>query len=283
MKKGNSSLAQKARAASRLLEAQVGSNPRIRVQRDDAFVPWDDINFKVSELSMNKHSESSPLGPPSPPPEWLRRTICCAQWEIRNASVGGNLTDAIPNVPKTLLSRPITPVSNENDGTGSSSSPIAAAAATPAVVDATVVANDAKEKERTVDQVERRFPPVGNENTKVALAVLNNGVQVPSETALHPPAGRYDRADGTLIRIWAQKAGMELLLVEPSAVPSSSPPEKKRGGGQDKRDYRDGGGGGRRAQDRRPSLVEKPIAIAIVNEQPAKNLRLLARGEKLDP
>ncbi|KAG1869152.1 hypothetical protein C8R48DRAFT_597977, partial [Suillus tomentosus] len=48
LKKGTSPLAQRARSASRILEAQVGINPRIRhgVQRDDAFVPWDRIEFK---------------------------------------------------------------------------------------------------------------------------------------------------------------------------------------------------------------------------------------------
>ncbi|KAJ3494832.1 hypothetical protein NLJ89_g10728 [Agrocybe chaxingu] len=53
LKKGTSSLAQKARAASRILEAQVGTNPRIRVQRDDAFVLWDKIAFHSGEASTN--------------------------------------------------------------------------------------------------------------------------------------------------------------------------------------------------------------------------------------
>ncbi|CDO76532.1 hypothetical protein BN946_scf184399.g2 [Trametes cinnabarina] len=45
LKKGTSALAQRARAASRILEAQVGANPRIRVQQDAAFVPWDTLPF----------------------------------------------------------------------------------------------------------------------------------------------------------------------------------------------------------------------------------------------
>lgn len=64
LKKGTSTLAQRARAASRILEAQVGTNPRIRVQRDDAFVPWDSIFTEQ--------------GQGSGAPEWVRRTICCA-------------------------------------------------------------------------------------------------------------------------------------------------------------------------------------------------------------
>ncbi|KAG2052351.1 hypothetical protein BDR06DRAFT_1009632 [Suillus hirtellus] len=48
LKKGTSPLAQRARSASRILKAQVGINTRIPhgVQRDDAFVPWDRIEFK---------------------------------------------------------------------------------------------------------------------------------------------------------------------------------------------------------------------------------------------
>lgn len=69
LKKGSSLLAQKARSASRILEAQVGTNPRIRVQRDDAFVLWDKIAFEDATES-NPHSC----------PEWVRRTICCALW-----------------------------------------------------------------------------------------------------------------------------------------------------------------------------------------------------------
>ena len=73
LKKGSSSLAQKARSASRIMEAQVGTNPRIRVQRDDAFVPWDKIDFEDT-------AESNP----NFCPEWVRRIICCALWETEH-------------------------------------------------------------------------------------------------------------------------------------------------------------------------------------------------------
>jgi hypothetical protein len=72
LKKGTSSLAQRARTASRILEAQVGTNPRIRVQRDDAFVLWDSIPFT--------HTHT----PPPSSPEWVRRTICCTRWEMEH-------------------------------------------------------------------------------------------------------------------------------------------------------------------------------------------------------
>jgi hypothetical protein len=73
LKKGSSLLAQKARSASRILEAQVGTNPRIRVQRDDAFVPWDKIAFEDATQSN-----------PNSCPEWVRRIICCALWETEH-------------------------------------------------------------------------------------------------------------------------------------------------------------------------------------------------------
>ncbi|KAG1748121.1 hypothetical protein EDB19DRAFT_1684367 [Suillus lakei] len=63
LKKGTSPLAQRARSASRILEAQVGTNSRIRVQRDDAFA-----------MSQPLHLSGSP--------EWVRRMICCARWEV---------------------------------------------------------------------------------------------------------------------------------------------------------------------------------------------------------
>ncbi|KAH6904036.1 hypothetical protein BKA70DRAFT_1512952 [Coprinopsis sp. MPI-PUGE-AT-0042] len=77
LKKGNSALAQRARAASRILEAQVGTNSRIRVQRDDAYVLWDKI--PVKEEPDSKASSC---------PEWVRRVICCAQWESEHAKAG---------------------------------------------------------------------------------------------------------------------------------------------------------------------------------------------------
>ncbi|KAJ7078459.1 hypothetical protein B0H15DRAFT_914835 [Mycena belliarum] len=95
LKKGTSALAQRARAASRILEAQVGTNPRIRVQQDDAFVPWDNIPFSETASGASPAPAPAPAPAPSssPPktsqantpdasPEWLRRTICCARWEF---------------------------------------------------------------------------------------------------------------------------------------------------------------------------------------------------------
>ncbi|KAJ3562275.1 hypothetical protein NP233_g9680 [Leucocoprinus birnbaumii] len=79
LKKGTSPLAQRARAASRVLEAQVGTNPRVRVQNDEAFVLWD-------RILMDTSSDDESDGKTMHSPEWVRRTICCARWEVDNAS-----------------------------------------------------------------------------------------------------------------------------------------------------------------------------------------------------
>ena len=81
LKKGTTLLAQRARAASRLLESFVGSDTRLRVQRDEAFVPWADVPL-YSNSADSDHDSDDVL----PPPEWLRRTLCCARWEVQPAS-----------------------------------------------------------------------------------------------------------------------------------------------------------------------------------------------------
>lgn len=101
LKKGTSPIAQRARAASRILEAQVGSNPRIRVQQDAAFVPWDTIAFPSPRSSTESTDATAPeprartaTAGPETAQEWVRQTICCARWEIDDAktNAGGAAT-----------------------------------------------------------------------------------------------------------------------------------------------------------------------------------------------
>jgi hypothetical protein len=63
LKKGNSPIATNARAASRYLEQQVGTNDRLSVQGDTATVNW------------------PPTSNAQDVPQWVQRTICCALWE----------------------------------------------------------------------------------------------------------------------------------------------------------------------------------------------------------
>ncbi|KAI6015221.1 hypothetical protein F5J12DRAFT_904509 [Pisolithus orientalis] len=66
-----------------------GASPlaqRARVQRDDAFVPWDRIEFKDT---YSDEDGDKPIAQPlhlSGSPEWVRRMICCARWEVDNVS-----------------------------------------------------------------------------------------------------------------------------------------------------------------------------------------------------
>ena len=92
IKRGTTPLAQRARAASRILEQQVGTNPRIKVQRDEAYVLWDDIPFllakegKGGENGNAEGEKESVLMLPENTPEWLRRTVACARWELDRVS-----------------------------------------------------------------------------------------------------------------------------------------------------------------------------------------------------
>ncbi|KAG8960679.1 hypothetical protein FRC03_006266 [Tulasnella sp. 419] len=104
LKKGNTQIAIRARAASRLLEAQVGSNPRIRVQRDEEYIAWEDIDLVDSTSPVGgRQSPRDPRSSPdsssdverqvgatrnNQPPEWLKRTVCCAKWEASQPESG---------------------------------------------------------------------------------------------------------------------------------------------------------------------------------------------------
>src|SRR6266404_3366875 len=104
LKKGSTPLAQRARTASRMLESQVGTNPRVRVQQDAAFVLWDQIDFDT-EPPPSSPSSTTPVVP-SPSPEWVRRTICCAKWEASHAD------DARPRVVLATLAQSPPPASH---------------------------------------------------------------------------------------------------------------------------------------------------------------------------
>ena len=60
------------------------------MQRDDAFVLWDDIPFDdQTGATLNTA------------PEWVRRTICCARWELEHASE--ELKDEKAPKPRVVL------------------------------------------------------------------------------------------------------------------------------------------------------------------------------------
>lgn len=241
LKKGTSPLAQRARSASRILEAQVGTNPRIRVQRDDAFVPWDRIEFKDTYAD---NDGDKPISQPlhlSGSPEWVRRMICCARWEVDNAST--TLDKATTKGPKVVLAvlshtSALAQVGKMTDGTSEMTSPVP-------------------------------LPAPG------------------------PHSHKYEpRSAGLLVAHWGSKAGIELLEVEPSAG-AGPPPGQSRNVEDDERGKRQSNRGRHNAHTpgssptaRGTGLVERPAAVMQMMEmvaQPSKVVRVLARGEKLEP
>ena len=242
LKKGTSALAQRARAASRILEAQVGTNPRIRVQRDDAFVPWDTI-------ALDEQTTPTAMSP-----EWVRRTICCARWELEHAA-----EEAKAPSPRIVLAVASPPADSQLDA--ANSAPISA-----------------------------------------------SPVPLPA-----PQPNRFEsRLSGAVVGRWASKAGLEVLEVTtappqpsgPGAGSSESQARGRRSGegnrrsGEEDRTKRAPAGRGRRNSRGAPpgsrpppppvntGLVERPQAVMTMMEmvtQPNRVVRVLARGEKLDP
>ncbi|KAG2113505.1 uncharacterized protein F5147DRAFT_770721 [Suillus discolor] len=210
LKKGTSPLAQRARSASRILEAQVGTNPRIRVQRDDAFIPCDRIEFKDLSLGDAKDKATLQSLHLSGSPEWVRRMIFVL----------------------TVLS--------------------------PSTAPAQVCRTE-------------------------AMPEVSSPVPLP---APNPHTHKYEpRSAGLLIGHWATRAGITLLEVEPSAAPLIPPSSNHpRNLDDDDRGKRQAGRGRRSSHTaqgglpvaRGTGLVERPAA-------PSKVVRILARGEKLEP
>jgi hypothetical protein len=209
LKKGNSPLAVRARNASRVLEAQVGVNPRIRVQGDDEFVLWDDV---VKHLGPNNAGEEAP--------EWMRRTICCALWEQKSQSNTRNV-----DVVGLAISSPL---------------------------------------------------------------VISELVD--------PTLSRYAiRADGTVLRDWIQSLGKQnsVKFLEVNATSSST---TRTSGDRPRRDSegeksirgthharRTTGGRGRGTERDSGRMVEKVYNGPPLGGVGTGKIRLLARGEKLDP
>jgi hypothetical protein len=264
LKKGTSPLAQRARAASRILEAQVGTNPRIRVQRDDAFVLWDNIPFKGEK---EKATAISPNQGNSP--EWVRRTICCARWEMDNANVS----------------------TNESNKGGELQSNAAVQPETPKVVLAVLAPTP--QTPAHVHQIKRSDGGTSDISSPVPLPAPN------------PHANKHEpRTAGVLVHEWATRADIRMIEVQPSAPNATIVPQQQvavshRASSEDERPKRLGGRGRRNSQHVSPGpvgvvaasaggggLVERPPAVMAMMEmvaQPSKVVRVLARGEKLDP
>lgn len=236
LKKGGTTIAIHARAASRFLEAQVGTNPRIRVQRDEDFIPWDEI-YSAAITSAEAPSFASTEGvnasdvtvvvpPEDHAPEWMRQTICCTEWETRHAKV---------------------------------------------------------------DTVAPKSSPGPARPNKVALAVIKPSTGSNAVLDIHDPAilTYIPRATGDLLRLWAPILGLKLLNVDPGALDRSDHRnDKHRISASDGNvpSYRKGG---RVPPEDGRGLVEKVKnglpGNSVVAPGGAGKIRLLTRGEKLDP
>lgn len=264
MKKGSSSLAQKARAASRILEAQVGTNPRIRVQRDDAFVLWDKVSFNDSGIDSNKTSTV----PPSSCPEWVRRIICCARWETEHPE------------------EEIKPVERRSLDGGDATTKTAAKTNGNSNTNGT----DSEKNPMTVVLAVLSSPPnLSPQSVSMKLADMSistetplNPVPLPAPTVPH--ANRYEmRSTGSLVASWAARAGIRLFDVDPALPGRGEEDDRQKRSHPPARGRRPSTG---ERHGPKPGLVERPPAVMAMMEmisQPSKVVRVLARGEKLDP
>jgi len=257
LKKGITPLAQRARAASRILEAQVGVNPRSLVQRDDAFVLWDEIEFK--ETDADRKDKPPGLHSHGGSPEWVRRTICCVKWEVDNAAKSDAETNRVDQAVKS----------------------------TKSVVLAVSAPSQTSPLSQTVGLLDAKH--------ESPLAPVSP-VPLP---APHAHVNRNEiRSTGTIVSHWAAKAGIKMLEVPPTIANAgglNQCDEEERGKRQSIQSRAATGGKGRRISPQGPlaaghggkGLVERPQSVEAMHAallmQPTRVVRVLARGEKLDP
>jgi hypothetical protein len=121
-------------------------------------------------------------------------------------------------------------------------------------------------------------------------AELSSPVPLPAPSPHHH---RYEpRSAGILIGHWAARAGIPILELESAPVPAA-PPAQYRGADDDEKGKRPAGRGRINSHigngppaTRGTGLVERPPTVMQMMEavaQPSKVVRVLARGEKLDP
>lgn len=216
-------------------------------------------------MPPSAESDKAKVRPPSSQspgssPEWVRRTICCAQWEIDNA------TPKADTNPSGIASEPVKPKPKVI---------LAVLASLPHLSPPT--------------RPGRLSPTGGNLDPPTPLT------PVPLPAPSLPHGNKHEpRSTGTLIAEWAARAGIEMLEVQPtipgiSSSGGSNATARERGAEDDDRTkQRPRAHSGARANGGKSSagLVERPPAVMAMMEmvaQPSKVVRVLARGEKLDP
>lgn len=282
LKKGTSPLAIHARAASRFLEAQVGTNPRVHVQRDEDFCPWDNIYSEAAANAMATASSADDSLPPEDrAPEWMRQTICCTMWEMRRPSQPpgiGNSSLPLRPQPARVALAVVKPLLNPP-----TEIQMAASAAATAASD--------------LSSSSPSNPTAPYESDATSMAIIRHSL----------------RATGDLIRVWAPFFGIKVLNIEQGASEHGySGSHHQRNSHTSDGKIHHAGGGKRSDNHRRNRSSEDPFgsissrgnlvekvrngvdsksivvapgaAAAAIGVPPGMNkIRLLTRGEKLEP
>ena len=234
LKKGSTPLAQRARTASRVLESQVGTNPRVRVQQDAAFVLWDKISFDEDSSDPSTPDATAVPLSTSPSPEWVRRTICCARWETENAD-----------------------------------------AAHSRVVLATLAQQQQQQQQSSAAADAPQHPEPAPASP------------VPLPAPHHAQQHRHEpRVTGALVTHWARRARLSVLEVPSFGPDGRVSPEDRRPPHHHNHHHRGGRGDHHPAKGNGGGMVERPPAVKAMMDvisQPSRVVRVLARGEKLDP
>lgn len=237
------------------------------MQSDDAFVLWDNIPFKDSAQLGDKDKPATGLTPGSSP-EWVRRTICCARWEIENVEASTDETGKGEELQSNATTRTLKVV-------------------------LAVLATSPSQNNTDAHEIKRSDGGASDIPSPVPLPAPN------PHTNKHEP-----RTAGVLVHQWAARADINIIEVQPSAPNAVGPPQQqvsspRRASSEEERPKRQGGRGRRNSQHVSPGpggvigptsggvgLVERPPAVKAMMEmvaQPSKVVRVLARGEKLDP
>ncbi|KAG9019861.1 hypothetical protein FRB90_003452 [Tulasnella sp. 427] len=313
LKKGSSRTAIQARNASRLLEEQVGTNPRILVQQDRGYIPWEEVFAQstgnrlsaesaktassVEESGVQSSSEVSEPIPPAislgaakrigEPPEWLKRTVCCAKFEQQRPRDTLDGSDSSSPIKIVLAVSCAVSTGNQDSrfGERAAGSHTRQWAVNAGLQVLDVEVDKTMESKAKTPQRGPRLNRIDDSDNDISIADVRDGGNTSPD--MLPWGGDVDAVDsisattargGVPTGIHHRKpSGEGSLLAKPRSTEPSSP--RKSG-----HDHARGGYRGRRPSG---NLVEKPSApIALTNAGflPAgKTIRLLTRGEKLDP
>lgn len=288
LKKGTSPLAQRARAASRILEQQVGSNARIKVQRDEAYVLWDKINFAKDESHQSSDSNVDNKSTFSAP-EWLRRTISCARWELDQCQ------DSAGAAAESL--------SDDNEGANKSRNDKTTSKAKTVVLAVCLeTAQTHETPTKSLSPVPLPVPPTSKHEQRCSGALVTHWAKEAGIPVLEckatplpaPPGGRHGHTRVPSDEEWRSNSPVNANIIG-STSPRSPKPKfgsirGSKGGTNGSNNtilekpnvYGPGlnGGGG--------IMVERPAATMAMNASMMqsrfnKPIRVLARGEKLEP